>query len=216
MRRPFFRTALALAFVAGLSVAPALAQEVRQPNPETVVQTEPHEAGHESGGMPQLKTETYSSQVFWLVVAFAVLYWLNSRVGLPAVGAVLEARRERIDGDLDQAAALKTQAEQVKAEYEKALAAADAESKRALAEATEAVKAQTAQRQAELTTQLDARMREAEQSIAQAKQQALASVRDVAAEITAAAAAKVGGVQLDPQTAANAVDATMRERVGNA
>lgn len=212
MRRPFFRTALALTFVAGLSVAPVYAGQHR-PQPEsTVAETKPHEPGHESGGMPQLKTETYSSQVFWLVVAFIVLYWLNSRVGLPAVGAVLEARRERIDGDLDQASALKTQAEQVKAEFEKALAAADAEAKRALAEATDAVKAQTAQRQAELTAQLDARMREAEQSIADAKQAALASVRDVAADITAAAAAKVSGIQLDAQTAAGAVDAAMRER----
>jgi F-type H+-transporting ATPase subunit b len=162
--------------------------------------------------MPQLKTETYASQVFWLVVAFIILYLLNSRVGLPAVGAVLEARRERIDGDLDQAAALKTQAEQVRAEFEKALAAADAEAKRALGEATEAVKAQTAQRQAEMTAQLDVRLREAEQSIAQAKQAALASVRDVAMDITAAAAAKVGGIQPDPQAAAGAVDAAMRER----
>lgn len=212
MRRPLFHIALALIFAAGLSVAPAFAGQHR-PQPEgTVSETKPHEPGHESGGMPQLKTETYSSQVFWLLVAFFVLYRLNSRVGLPAVGAVLEARRERIDGDLDHASAMKSQAEQVKAEFEKALAVADAEAKRALAEATEAVKAQTAQRQAELTAQLDARMREAEQSIADAKQAALASVRDVAADITAAAAEKVSGIQLQPQAAVAAVDAAMRER----
>ena len=207
------RTALALLLAVGLSAGSAAIAGEHRPQPEgTVAEVKPHEPGHESGGMPQLKTETFPSQIFWLLVAFGVLYWINSRVGLPAVGAVLEARRERIDGDLNQATALKTQAEQVKADFEKSLAAAAAEAKRALGEATEAVNAQMAQRQAELTSQLDARMREAEQRIAEAKQAALSSVRDVATDITAAAAVKVAGVQPDPQAATAAVEAVMRER----
>ena len=38
-----------------------------------------------AGGMPQLDPSTFSSQIFWLVVAFSVLFILMWK-GHPAVG----------------------------------------------------------------------------------------------------------------------------------
>ena len=85
--------------------------------------TEAHEGaegGH--GAFPPLDTKTFPSQIFWLVIFFALLYALMSKVVLPKIAAILEARRNRIDGDLARASALKTETEAALNSYQKALA----------------------------------------------------------------------------------------------
>ncbi|NBB96935.1 MAG: F0F1 ATP synthase subunit B', partial [Alphaproteobacteria bacterium] len=47
-------------------------------------------------GMPQLDVTTFSNQIFWLVVAMVVLYFIMSRVALPRVASVLADRRGAI------------------------------------------------------------------------------------------------------------------------
>ena len=54
-------------------------------------------------GLPQLDFSTYPTQVFWLVVSFAILYLLMSQVAIPRISEVLEGRQERFANDLDKA-----------------------------------------------------------------------------------------------------------------
>ena len=51
-------------------------------------------------GMPQLDITTFSNQIFWLVVALVVLYYVMSRVALPRVASVLADRRGAITADI--------------------------------------------------------------------------------------------------------------------
>lgn len=44
--------------------------------------------------MPQFDIATFSEQIFWLFVIFAILYFLMSRIALPKVGEVLERRQK--------------------------------------------------------------------------------------------------------------------------
>jgi len=50
--------------------------------------------------MPQLDFTTYSSQIFWFVVCFSILYITLSKVILPRIAAILEERNNLIQGDL--------------------------------------------------------------------------------------------------------------------
>ena len=55
--------------------------------------TEAHEAAAgSSAGMPQLDISTWGNQIFWLLVALVVIYFVLSRVALPRIGAVLAER----------------------------------------------------------------------------------------------------------------------------
>ena len=56
-----------------------------------------------SAAFPPFESSTYLSQIFWLVIIFGLLYWLMSTIALPRVGAILENRRNRIEGDLADA-----------------------------------------------------------------------------------------------------------------
>ena len=74
--------------------------------------------------MPQLDYATFPPQLIWLAITFVILYVLMSRLALPKVGGIIVARRNKIDGDLEKASAMKAEAEAVIAAYERALASA--------------------------------------------------------------------------------------------
>lgn len=91
---------------------------------------------HEEGGsMPQLDPTFYASQLFWLVVSGGLMFLLMSKVALPRISAVLEMRDNQVRKDLEKAAKLKLEAEDVKLGYLRALRDAD-ERSRALTERT--------------------------------------------------------------------------------
>ena len=162
--------------------------------------------------MPQLDLATFPTQLIWLAITFIVLYLVMRAVGLPRVGAVIAARRARIEGDLEKAAQLKNETEAVIAAYEKALAEARMQAQITLRETTEQLNAQSAERQRKVVEELTKETAAAERRINEAKNQALGSLREIAVEATRQGAEKLTGVALDATRAAAAVDSAMRER----
>ena len=69
-------------------------------------------AGEHKGAFPPFQSETYASQLVWLVLAFVLLFVLMSKWALPRVGNILDARQKRIDGDIAEAGALKAQSDE--------------------------------------------------------------------------------------------------------
>jgi len=68
--------------------------------------------------MPQLDVSTFSSQLFWLILSFSLLYLLLSKLCLPSLNKILEERDSKISDALKRAHQAKTEAERVKAEYQ--------------------------------------------------------------------------------------------------
>lgn len=167
---------------------------------------------HAEGGLPQLNVGTYPTQLFWLAITFGLLMFLMSKVALPRVAEVLEARQEKIADDLDRAQSLKAEADAVIAAYEKAVADARANARAVLAETVAATDAETAKRQGDLAAELATRAREAEARIQAAKDAALANVRSVSAEAAQAAVARLVGLDVDQARAEAAVDVALKER----
>lgn len=168
----------------------------------------------EDGGLPQIsQVGTFASQIFWLVVTFGLLYVVMSRVALPRIGDVVEERRDKIDDDLMRAETVRSEAEEVLAEYEKALAAAREEASGMLHQANEEMKAKMTERHEAFSQDLAERTREAEERIEAAKSEALKDLSSVAAETATAATNKLVGFKPDSKTVANAVETEMKERL---
>jgi len=161
--------------------------------------------------VPQLDVSTFSSQIFWLIICFSILYYLLSRRALPRVSEILEARQDRIAADLDQAQRLRRDAETALATYEKAIASAQDRAHALLAENQSRLQAEAAARQAELDQQLAKQVAEAEARIVAARDRALAELEDAAIEAARAAAARLAGVTVSAEAARRALGAVRQE-----
>lgn len=157
--------------------------------------------------MPQFDVTTYPSQIFWLAVLFAVLMILLTKVVMPRIESVLEARESKIAGDLKRASEAKAEAEEALANYEQSLAEARKEAQDVIRAGLDKIDAANAKREAKFNEGLDAQVAEAEGRIAVAREQALKNVREVAVDVTKAAVEKLSGAALDDATAGSAVDA---------
>ena len=156
--------------------------------------------------MPQFDPSVFSTQLFWLVVTFVVLYFALSRLALPRVAAVLEARQSKVDDDLDRAAASKQEADSVLAEYEKALADGSAQAQGILRQSADDMAAEAAKRQATLGDKLAEVVKAAEARIVDAKEAAVGNISQVATEVAQAAARRL----IDLDVGAPAAEASVK------
>jgi F-type H+-transporting ATPase subunit b len=162
--------------------------------------------------MPQFNPSGFLPQLFWLAITFITLYFVMARVALPRIAEVLELRAERISDDLDKAAALKAEADQVIAAYERVLAEARAQAANVSRETAASHAAAAAARQAQLGTELGAKIKGAEARIAAARATAMASLTTVAGVAAQAATKRLIGVDIEAAEAERAAAAALRER----
>ena len=66
----------------------------------------------EHGAFPPFQSESFASQLFWLVIAFVLLYVLMAKLALPRVGGIIESRKKHIDDDVAEAGKLKQQSDE--------------------------------------------------------------------------------------------------------
>jgi F-type H+-transporting ATPase subunit b len=162
--------------------------------------------------MPQFDFATFPSQIFWLLICFAALYFLLARTAIPKIGAVLEARQRKIDDDLERATELELQAKEALVAYEAELDAARDEAQSAIRQATEEMAADAEQHHQKLAAKLAGDVEAAEGRIAAARKDALAHIQQVANEAARATTARLIGVDVDEGQAGEAVAAVSKER----
>lgn len=157
--------------------------------------------GGESGGLPQLKIETYAGQAFWLAIMFVVLYTAFSFKILPSIGSVVHGREGFIKGNLDEAQALKDQAQAIQSSYEKTLEQARAKAIAAVQEVEASAKKKAADQLDAFRAKADGEMKSAEERVEGAKSKVMGDMHHVAAEVASDAAQKITGVSTDVQNA---------------
>ena len=160
--------------------------------------------------MPQLDPSSFASQLIWLTVTFVIFYLVMVRVALPRISEVLETRQDRIAYDLETAASLKANAENVLAEYEASMAKAHGESQTLLAQAAQERAAEAARRQNELGAKIAAQLADAEQRIDEARRAAMANIGDIAGDVAHSATAKLIGIEPDDAAVKAALDAASK------
>lgn len=141
--------------------------------------------GGEAGGLPQLDLTTWPTQLFWLVVTFAIMYLLMSVMVTPRIRSVLEDRQQRITNDLEKARDADTKVTEMRLSYEASLEAARTEAAAKARDALSEAKATADAAEAEMATKLNQKLKTAETKLMKMRDDAMASIDEVAAEITA-------------------------------
>lgn len=161
--------------------------------------------------MPQIAqlAETYSSQIFWLLVFFGLTFFVIGRGMVPKVMDTVAQRDNQIASDLAAAKAARDQADQqeeawrVRENENRASAQAIVAKAKTDAAASSEAKIAAAQKG------LDVKLAEAETRIGEARNAALTEVELVASEAAQDIVQRLAGVKVTKPAAAKAVKEAM-------
>ena len=161
------------------------------------------------GGLPQLDTTTFASQIFWLIVSMVVLFYLMKNLALPRIASVLEERADAIADDLDKAEEFRRKAEEAEAAYEQALIDARSKAQAIAAETRAEIQKDVDAAIAKADAEISARAAEGETRIAEIRASAMASVTEVANDTAVAVVEAVMPDVADADTVKAAVGAQL-------
>jgi F-type H+-transporting ATPase subunit b len=167
------------------------------------------DGGHKAP-FPPFQKDTIASQLVSVVIAFVALYLIVSRIALPRVGSVLDARQNAIEGDLAKAQELKDASDAALKAYESELAAARSRAQAIGTETREKLNAASEAERKKLEEALSVKLAEAEKTIASTRESAMSNVRGIAAEAAAAIVQRLTGVLPDGKSVDSAVDASLK------
>ena len=166
-------------------------------------------AGGEAG-LPQLKVGTWPSQLFWLVVIFAIGYAFMARVVTPRIGSVLEERRTRLDEDLTRAREASAEAAQTRADYEASLDEARNEAAEFARSAANEAQAKADAAEKKAGKRMATKVGKAEAALAEARAEAEGNLTSIAVEAAIDAATQIAGVKATKAEAGKAVKAVAK------
>jgi F-type H+-transporting ATPase subunit b len=167
------------------------------------------EGGHKAP-FPPFQKDTFASQLVSLLIAFVALYLIVSRIALPRVGGLLDARQNKIEGDLAAAQKLKDESDGALKAYEAELASARSRAQAIGNETREKLNAAAEAERKTLEDRLAVKLAEAEKTIASTRDTAMSNVRSIASDAAAAIVQRLAGVLPDGKSVASAVDASLK------
>ena len=170
--------------------------------PETHASTEAH-AGEEHAVPSAFGFDASMLVALAMLVVIALAIWKK----VPAmIGGMLDKQIAGIKAQLDQATALRAEAEAIKAEYEAKAKAAAQDAIDMKAAAVEEAKLIVSQAKTDATNLIARRAQAAEDKIAAAERTAIADVRAKAAAVSAAAAVQLIATHHDAKADASLID----------
>ena len=159
---------------------------------------------------PPFESSTFASQLVSLAIAFVALYLIVSRIALPRVGGVIDARQNKIEGDLAEAQKSKDESDAAIKAYEAELASARSRAQAIGAETREKLNAQAEAERKTLEEQLAHKLAGAEKAIAATRASAMSNVRGIAADAAATIVQRLTGTAPDGKSVESAVDASLK------
>ena len=170
-----------------------------------------HAAGDSEPGLPQLKVDTWPSQLFWLAVVFGIGYIFMARVVTPRIGSVLEERRTRLDDDLTRAREASAEAAQTRTEYEASLDEARSDAAEFARKAASDAQAKADAAEAKAGKRMATKIGKAETTRAADRAEAEGNITAIAAEAAIDTAAQIAGVKATKAQAEKAVKAVAKD-----
>ena len=163
------------------------------------------DATHQAGVFPPFDSHSFVSQIIWLVIIFGALYWLMSRVALPRVENILEARKHRLTKDLDDAATMQAQAKAAGEAYDRTLADARARAQAMAQEQHDKLHAASEAKRHALEADLNTKLAAAEAQIEDTRKRAMGNVASIAEDAAVALVNHLTGRTPDRQAVNAAV-----------
>lgn len=149
---------------------------------------------------------------FVVLIAFVIFVAIVLWAKVPTkIGALLDKRAVGIKSDLDEARALREEAQSILATYERKAREVQAQADAIVVAAKRDAQTAADQAKADLQASITRRLKAAEDQIASAESQAVKAVKDRAVQVAVAAAGEVLSKQLTATDKAGTIDAAIAE-----
>lgn len=161
--------------------------------------------------MPQLAqlSEVFLSQLLWLAIGLGFIFFVIARGMVPKIQATVNAREQKISGDLERAQAARVEADQTEADWRARMDAARSEAARIAQEAKQAGAMDTEAKVKAAADKINAKVDRAEARIRDAVNAARTEIEAVAAEATQEMVTRLTGIKVSANEAADAVKAEL-------
>ena len=131
-------------------------------------------------GMPQLNTEFWASQIFWLVLIFSTLYLIIWKIFLPKIIYSIENRKFRIVNNLDEAQKLKENAEKKLREYDEIIKKSKNEAKKIIEDSKKKLDRDIENKKQKFNIEIEEELKSVEKEIKDLKKSSLPNISNIA------------------------------------
>ena len=138
----------------------------------------------EKVGMPQLDTEFWVSQIFWLAITFSVLFVLLSKIILPKISANLETRKSLILENISTAEKKREESESKIKEYNEIIKKSKNEARSLVNQAKERLTKDINLKKEALERDLFDEIQKAEEEIREFRDKAPEKINKIAIEVS--------------------------------
>lgn len=154
----------------------------------------------------------FDNPEFWVLIAFLIFCGMLIAMKVPAaIGKALDDRAATIRKDLDDAARLRKEAEQLLADYQRKAREAEVEAKSIIEAAKREAENLASEAKKSLAESLTRRTKMAEEKIARAEAQALGEVRATAVDAAVNAAQKLLQTKLVAGAGSGLIEQSIRD-----
>ena len=165
------------------------------------------------GGMPQLNTEFWASQIFWLILIFSILYIIIWKIFLPKITDIIENRKSRIIGDLNETQKLKENAEKKLSEYNKIIEDTKKEAKKIIEDNKKKLENDIKSKKQKFNEEIEKELISIEKEIKSLKKSSISSINKIAVEVSSEIIRQIIGAEMNKSNVSAIVEDISKKKI---
>ena len=165
-------------------------------------------------GMPQLDTEFWIAQIFWLTIIFSILYLVIWKIFLQKITLSIENRKSRVVNDIDEAQKLKESAEKKLDEYKKIIQNSRKEAKKIIEDGRKKLERDIEVKKQKFNEDIEKELIAVEKEIKNLKKASVSNISKIAAETSAEIVKQVVDTEVNKSSVAAIVEDVTKRKFG--
>ncbi|MDX8403320.1 MAG: F0F1 ATP synthase subunit B [Mariprofundaceae bacterium] len=161
--------------------------------------------------MPQFDTTFFSSQIFWTIISFIILFVVLSRWVLPRIAAIIQKRTRLIEEEIEEAHKKRKEMESLKNDYATKLSEIDQEIKKMFDESEKRIVEKRNQMMGEWKDEMERKKRDFLEDAEVTRRKAIKDIRSQSADLVVTAAEQVIHERIGKAEAQKALDKSIEQ-----
>ena len=164
-------------------------------------------------GMPQLDTEYWGAQIFWLILIFSALYITIWKIFLPKIVQSIENRKSRIVNDINETQKLKERAEKKLVEYNKIIEEAKKEAKKIINDNKRKLERDIKDKNDKFNQEIEKELLAAEKEIKNLMRSSILNINKISTEVSSELIKEIVGSKVNASNVSAIVEEISKRKI---